>query len=127
MASGASARDVSGTGRSYAGNRWLRRQGSPAHGRREDADPASGATAERGNGKEAARRRALGSQRRLARSFGTAGVEAHREHRGFGGRLYRSGREDGPSASSGGEDRHAPGTGHDSRGYAGLVEGSSGE
>ncbi len=49
------------------------------------------------------------------------------QHRRLGGRIYRSRRQDRAPAQGGGENRHAPGAGHDRGRHAGEAEGAPGK
>ena len=70
---------------------------------------------ERSAGEEAVQRAALDRRSAVGAGERAAGIAADREHRRTGRRLHRAGRQDGPAASRGGEDRHAPGAGHEER------------
>src|SRR6266480_2536321 len=81
----------------------------------------------RKHGQEAAGGAALDPRCELGRFSDVAGVQADDKHRRTGRWVYGSGRQDRAAAQGSGEDRHAPGTGHDRRGYARQAESAPGQ
>ena len=128
LAPGAGAEHAGGEGRPHPRGRGILREGQAADARR--SWQMIKARADRNT--EAQIKEALGVKHWVHDtnwydSLVLLESQADDQHRGTGGRLHRSGRQDGAAAPRGGEDRHAPGAGHDRHRHAGEAQGASGE
>src|ERR1035438_3530356 len=127
MASRPGAEYARREGRPYAGRRRLLRFGQAAD-RAPGADDPGACRKNLGTNREAnTRRAALGPRHELGRLIAAAGVAPDYQHRRTRRRVYGAGRQDGATAQSSSENRHAAGSRHDRSRYAGQAESASRE
>ena len=124
LAPGAGAQHAGQGGRPHARGGRILRAGEALDRRAEEDDRRPRRQDLRGDRQADPRRRALGKRCELARVADASRVAADDQHRGPGRGLHGPGRQDGPAASGGGEDRYAARAGHDRRRHAREAQGA---